>query len=100
LEISLQLTCTLTTEGTAARESAPSILLPIDQISPDQMHPPRSGVHAAQAEDRPRLGGALNAGTTRVEPAVPTFKDPPVRARVAQVARPLDQCVVRLDHDK
>ena len=48
----------------------------------------------------PRLGGALDAGTTRVEPAVPAFKDPPVRTRVAQVARPLDQGVVQLDHDK
>lgn len=30
--------------------------------------------------------------------AVPTFEDPPVGSRVAQVASPLDERVVRLDH--
>ena len=40
----------------------------------------------------------MDAGTTRVDLAVPTFKDPPVGARVAQVARPFDQDGVRLDH--
>lgn len=30
--------------------------------------------------------------------AISALEDPPVRPRVTQVARPLDQCVVRLDH--
>jgi hypothetical protein len=30
--------------------------------------------------------------------AVPAFEDPPVRARVADMAGPLDESAVRLDH--
>ena len=35
-----------------------------------------------------------------MEPTVPALPDEPERAAVADVARPLDQGVVRLDHDK
>jgi hypothetical protein len=40
----------------------------------------------------------VHARTTRVNLTVPALKDPPVRAGMAHVAGPLDECVVRLDH--
>ena len=58
----------------------------------------RSACNHARRRQGSRESGAVNAGTTCVELAVPAFEDPPVRPRVAQVARPLDQRVVRLDH--
>lgn len=40
----------------------------------------------------------MNAGAASVNLAISTFKNPPVRTRVAQVASPLNQGAVRLDH--
>ncbi len=42
----------------------------------------------------------LHAVPTRVEPAVPAFPDEPERAAMTDVAGPLYQRVVRLDHNK
>jgi hypothetical protein len=42
----------------------------------------------------------LNAVPTRVEPAVPAFPDEPETTGMADVAGPLYQRVVKLDHDE
>jgi hypothetical protein len=47
----------------------------------------------------PRLS-TLHARTTGVKPAVSTLPDEPKGAAVADLAPPLDQGVVRLDHDE
>lgn len=41
---------------------------------------------------------AVHASTASVDFAVTALENPPVRARMAQVAHPLDQSAVRLDH--
>lgn len=63
--------------------------------------PPSWSDPAARSRSGPLTAlGALDAGTARVQLAIPTFENPPVRARETQVAGPADQRVVRLDHDK
>ena len=42
--------------------------------------------------------GGRDTGPARVDLAVTTLKDPPVRPRVAEVAGPLDERVIALDH--
>jgi hypothetical protein len=42
----------------------------------------------------------VNAGSASMNLAVSAFKNPPVRTRMAQVAGPLNQGTVRLDHLK
>jgi hypothetical protein len=44
--------------------------------------------------------GTVHAVATRVEAAIPALPNKPERPAVADVARPLDQGVVGLDHDK
>jgi hypothetical protein len=40
----------------------------------------------------------VNTGSACVDLAVPALEYPPMRTGVAQVAGPLDECIVRLDH--
>lgn len=40
----------------------------------------------------------VDAGATTFEAAVPTLKYPPVGTGMADLAGPLDQCIVGLDH--
>jgi hypothetical protein len=90
----MQLTCTLTTTRPA---TAPGEAPSSPPAAPIQ---PRSGVPVQARHGVGGFLGTVHATPTRVEPAVPALPDEPERTAVADVARPLDQGVVRLDHDK
>lgn len=69
-----------------------------DRQPPRRTHQIQGTAAQPNLDQAPAGSGILDAGTTRVDLAVPAFEDPPVGSRVAQVAGPLNQGVVRLDH--
>ncbi len=91
----MQLTCALMVvmPNPAVREKSTPRSLPLirSNASNRQICPPQTDVLIL---DR------LHAVPTRVQAAVPAFPDEPEGPGVADVAGPLDQRVVRLDHDE
>ena len=69
--------------------------------SPLLSHPPSlTRLLSPAPSHAPSHLSLLHAAPTRVEAAVPAFPDEPEGAAMADVTSPLDQRVVRLDHDE
>lgn len=91
-----ELTCTPPSAQTPPPHNPMPVLPPLP-IDPNPKHPPNCPAFGEPGNARLR---ALHAVPARVHAAVPALPYEPERPALADVAHPLDQRVVRLDHDE